>query len=55
MSEADQRAGCDQHLYVPDLVPGEQIDAGTDWVSYQFPDGGVWCDHGRYKFQECSP
>lgn len=55
LSEADQRAGCDQHLYIPDLVPGEQIDAGTDWVSYQFPDGGVWCDHGRYKFQECSP
>jgi hypothetical protein len=55
LSEADQRAGCDQHLYIPDLVPGEQIDAGTDWVSYQFSDGGVWCDHGRYKFQECSP
>jgi hypothetical protein len=28
LSDADQRAGCDQHLYLPDLVPGEQIDAG---------------------------
>ena len=55
LSEADQRAGCDHHLYLPDLVPGEQIDAGTDWVSYQLPDGGVWCDRGRHKFQECSP
>ena len=54
LSEADQRAGCEQHLYVPDLVPGEQIDAGTDWVSYQLPGGGVWCDRGRHKFQECS-
>lgn len=55
LSEADQRAGCDQHLYLPDLVPEEQIDAGTDWVSYQLPGGGVWCDRGRHKFQECSP
>jgi len=55
LSDADQRAGCEQHLYVPDLVPGEQIDAGTDWVSYQLPGGGVWCDRGRHKFQECSP
>jgi hypothetical protein len=54
LSEADQRAGCDHHLYLPDLVLGEQIDAGTDWVSYQLPGGGVWCDRGRHKFQECS-
>ncbi len=54
LSEADQRAGCDHHLYLPDLVPGEQIDAGTDWVSYQLPGGGLWCDHGRDKFQEGS-
>jgi hypothetical protein len=52
LSEADQRAGCTHHLYLPDLVPGEQIDAGTDWVSYQLPGGGLWCDHGRDKFQE---
>ena len=54
LSDADQRAACEQHLYVPDLVPGEQIDAGTDWVRYQLPGGGVWCDRGRHKFQECS-
>ncbi|MCB1941625.1 MAG: oxidoreductase, partial [Candidatus Accumulibacter sp.] len=54
LSEADQRAGCDQHLYIPDLVPGEQIDAGTDWVSYQLPGGGVWLDSGRHKHSEHS-
>lgn len=54
LSDADQRGGCDQHLYLPDLVPGEQIDADTDWVRYQLPGGGLWCDHGRDKFQEGS-
>jgi hypothetical protein len=27
LSVADQHAGCTWHLYIPDLVPGEQIDA----------------------------
>ncbi|MER2505089.1 MAG: PD-(D/E)XK nuclease family protein [Azonexus sp.] len=54
LSEADQRAGCDQHLYLPDLVPCEQIDAGTDWVSYQLPGGEIWRDSGRHKYAEHS-
>ena len=34
----------EKHLFVPDLVPGEQIDAADDRVSYRMPDGSVWID-----------
>ena len=54
LSEADQRVACDKHLYIPDLVPGEQIDAGTDWVSYRLPSGDLWRDSGRHKLSEHS-
>jgi hypothetical protein len=40
----DQKVGCPAHLYLPDLVPGEQIDAGDDWVSYKMADGSTWRD-----------
>lgn len=39
----EQQQGCEQHLYLPDLVPGEQIDAGDRWVSYRI-DGAEWRD-----------
>lgn len=39
-----QRAGCAAHLMIPALVPGEQVDAGEDWVSYQMRDGASWRD-----------
>jgi hypothetical protein len=41
---AQQQHGCPSHLYIPDLVPGDQIDAGEDWVSYRLPDGTEWRD-----------
>jgi hypothetical protein len=44
----EQRAGCPQHLYIPDLVPGEVADAGDDWVAYRMADGSIWRDTGRY-------
>lgn len=44
LSVEDQKAGCPAHLYLPDLVPGEQIDAGDDWVSYKMADGSTWRD-----------
>ena len=44
MSRRDQEAGCAAHLYIPDLVRGEQLDAGEDWVSYRLPDGSEWRD-----------
>ena len=43
LPEATQREGCSLHLYHPDLIPGDQVDAGEDWVEYQMrPDGAVW-------------
>lgn len=39
-----QRAGCGAHLFIPSLVPGEQVNAGEDWVSYRMKDGTVWRD-----------
>ena len=49
LSEVDQRTACEQHLYLPALIPGEQADAGEDWVEYVFPDGGHWRDIGINK------
>ncbi len=44
LSTKDQKAGCVAHLYIPDFVPGEQTDAGEDWVSYRMRDGSEWRD-----------
>ena len=41
IDEARQREGCPAHIYLPQLIPGEQLDAGTDgdgnivWTSYR--------------------
>lgn len=43
LSYDEQQAGCEQHLYLPDLVPGEQVDAGERWVKYLLPTG-EWVD-----------
>lgn len=42
LSSGEQRQGCRLHLFVPDLVHGEQVDAGDSWVSYRLADGTVW-------------
>ena len=46
LSVEQQRAGCDRHLYLPTLVPGEQTDAAADgsWVSYRLTDGSTFID-----------
>lgn len=44
LSVDEQRSGCPAHLYLPDVVPGEQTDAGDDWVSYLLRDGQAWRD-----------
>lgn len=46
LSRTDQDAGCGEHRYLPDLVPGEQIDADNYSVSYRMPDGSIWEDRG---------
>ena len=50
LTEADQRAGCPSHLFVPALVPAEQVDAGPDWVEYVFAGGNRWRDTGMNKY-----
>jgi hypothetical protein len=50
LTEADQRAACAVHLFIPALVPGMQIDAGEDWVEYEFASGNRWRDTGRTKY-----
>jgi hypothetical protein len=44
LDRREQEAGCAAHLYLPDFVAAEQIDAGEDWVSYRLPDGTEWRD-----------
>jgi hypothetical protein len=41
-----QAAGCARHLFLPGLVPGEQVDACENSVSYRMPDGSTWVDGG---------
>ncbi len=43
-----EQSGCDDHLYLPGLVPGEQIDAGADWVEYRV-NGEIWRDGNTTK------
>jgi len=42
----EQQKGCDKHIYLPSLVPGEQTDANEAerTVTYTLHDGTVWTD-----------
>lgn len=42
----EQQAGCPAHLYLPDLVPGEQVDASEAerTVTYRLASGETWID-----------
>ena len=42
-----QREGCTKHLFIPDLVPGEVVDAGDDHVVYRLADGATWINGAR--------
>jgi hypothetical protein len=46
LSADEQRAGCSAHLFIPDLLHGEEADADPDgaWVAYRKPDGSGWRD-----------
>jgi hypothetical protein len=48
-----QRRACARHLFVPDLVPGEVVDAGDDHVIYRMPDGGAWVNDARAEAAAC--
>lgn len=42
LSEADQLAGCDDHLFIPDFITFADVDdAGEDWIKYRNKDGGA--------------
>ncbi len=51
LSFEEQQAGCDSHLYLPDLVPGEQIDAdeAARTVTYRLVGGETWVDGAAAK------
>jgi hypothetical protein len=38
----EQAAGCPSHLFLPGLVPGEQIDATDSTVTYKLANGETW-------------
>lgn len=46
LSYDEQQAGCGAHLYLPGLVPGEQVDADEEagTVTYRMADGSMWVD-----------
>jgi hypothetical protein len=48
LTPEEQQQGCGKHLYIPDLVPGEQVDSDplAETVSYQLNDGRVFLDGG---------
>lgn len=43
---AEQKAGCPHHLYIPDLVPGDQVDVdeAAETVTYVLRSGRRWVD-----------
>lgn len=45
----EQQRGCGEHRYLPDLVPGEQIDVNeeTRLIVYRLTSGDVWHDGGE--------
>jgi len=42
----EQRAACPSHLFIPGLVPGEQIDVDeqAETVTYRLANGDLWVD-----------
>jgi hypothetical protein len=52
LAPAEQRQACERHLYIPDLVPGDVVDAGEDWVEYRIRGDGIWVNGAR---AEASP
>lgn len=46
ISTEEQRQGCYEHLIIPGMIHGEQIDSAQDgtWVEYRMKDGTTWRD-----------
>lgn len=45
----EQKQGCNDHLFLPDLIPWEQVDANEEHgtITYLKPDGTQWIDRGQ--------
>ena len=44
----DQQKGCDDHRFIPALVPAQQVDVrDRDLIVYRLPDGSEWIDGMR--------
>jgi len=57
LSIDEQRAGCGAHLYLPGLVPGEQVNANRreEWIEYRLRDGSVWRDEAMPPTEAAEP
>lgn len=53
LGDQEQRAACARHLFIPDLVPGEVVDAGEDHVVYRMRDGATWINDARAEAVAC--
>lgn len=55
LSVDEQKAACPAHLYIPAMVPGEQVDASDEdeTVTYKMRNGTVWVD-GKDKMGEAA-
>ena len=42
-----QLNGCRDHLFIPDLVAGDVVDAADDFVVYRMKDGSSWLNDAR--------
>ena len=53
-NSTDQRIACSKHLFIPDLVAGDVVDAGEDFVSYRMKDGSNWVNDARSEEEAVS-
>ena len=53
LDAADQRRACPRHLFIPDLVPGQPVDVGEDYVVYRMRDGATWINDARAEAVAC--
>ena len=47
LGSTDQRLACGKHLFIPDLVAGDILEAGDDFVTYRLKDGTCWVNDAR--------
>ena len=47
----EQKAACPAHLYIPALVPGEQVDCDeeNETITYRLRSGRMWTDGANDK------